>query len=36
MAENLLEAIHILKGLQQADHLKMFNAYRLQSTEISN
>ena len=33
MVENLLKVIHILKDLQQAEHLRMLNAYRLQSTK---
>ena len=34
MIENLLEVIHILEGLQQAEHLRMLNVYGLQSTKI--
>ena len=29
MVENLLKVIHILEGLQQAEHLRMLNMYRL-------
>ena len=36
MVENLLKVIHILEGLQQAEHLRMLKVYGLQSTEISN
>ena len=36
MAENLLKVIHILEGLQQAEHLRMLNMYRLQSTKIGD
>jgi hypothetical protein len=36
MAENPLKAIHVLQGLQQAEHSKMLNMCRLQSTKISD
>ena len=36
MVENLLKVIHVLEGLQQAEHLRMLNVYRLQSTKIGN
>ena len=36
MVENLLKAIHILEGLQQAEHLRMLNVYGLQSTKIGD
>ena len=36
MVENLLKGIHGLEGLQQAEHLRMLNVYRQQSTKISN
>ena len=36
MVENLLKVIHVLEGLQQAEHLRMLNVYRWQSTKISN
>ena len=36
MVENLLKVIHILAGLQQTEHLRMFNVYGLQSTKISD
>ena len=36
MIENLLKVIHVLEGLQQAEHLRMLNMYRLQSTKIYN
>ena len=36
MVENLLKVIHILEGLQQAEHLRMLNLYGLQSTKIGN
>ena len=32
MVENLLKVIHILEGLQQAEHLRVLNIYGLQST----
>ena len=35
MVQNLLKVIHILEGLQQAEHLRMLNMYGLQSTKIS-
>ena len=34
MVKNLLKAIHILEGLQQAEHLRIPNVYGLQSTQI--
>ena len=34
MAENLLKVIHIMEGLQQAEHLRMLNVYSLQSAKI--
>ena len=34
--ENLLKVIHILEGLQQAEHLRLLNVYTLQPTKISN
>ena len=36
MVENLLKVIHILEGLQQAQHLRLLNVYTLQSTKISD
>ena len=36
MVENLLKVILVLKGLQQAGHLRMLNVFRLQSTKIGN
>ena len=36
MAENLLKVIHVLEGLQQAEHLRMLNVYGLQSTKIDD
>ena len=36
MAENLLKVIHILEGLQQAEHLRMLNASGLRSTKLSD
>ena len=33
---NLLKVIQVLEGLQQAEHLRMSNVYRLQSTKISD
>ena len=36
MAENLLKVTYILEGLQQAEHLRMSNMYRLQSAKISD
>ena len=36
MAENLLKVIHVLEGLQQAEHLGMLNMYGLQSTKIND
>ena len=36
MVENLLKMIHILEGLQQAEHLRMLNMYGLQSTKIGD
>ena len=36
MLENLLKVIQVLEGLQQAEHLRMLNVYRLQSTKIGN
>ena len=35
MAKNLLKVIHILEGLQQAEHLRMLNV-GLQSTRIGD
>ena len=29
MVNNLLKVIHVLEGLQQAEHLRMLNRYRL-------
>jgi phosphoserine phosphatase len=34
--ESVNSTIHILKGLQQAEHQKMLNACQLQSMKISN
>ena len=34
MVKNLLNVIHVLEGLQQADHLRRLNMYALQSTKI--
>ena len=36
MVKNLLKVIHILEGLQQAEHLIMLNVYGLQPTKIDN
>jgi hypothetical protein len=36
MAENPLKVIHILEGLQQAEHPKMLNTCGLQSTKIGD
>ena len=36
MVENLLKVIHVLEGLQQAEHLRMLNVYGLQSTKIGD
>ena len=36
MVENLLKVIHILEGLQQAEHLRMLNIYRLQSAHLGD
>ena len=36
MVKNLLKVIHVLEGLQQAEHLRMLNMYRLQSTKIGD
>ena len=36
MVKNLLKVIHVLEGLQQAEHLKIVNMYGLQSTKISD
>ena len=36
MVENLLKLVHILEGLQQAEHLRMLNMYGLQSTKIGD
>jgi hypothetical protein len=36
MAENPLKVIHVLEGLQQAEHLKMLNVCGLQSTKIDD
>ena len=36
VVENLLKVIHILKGLHQAEHLRMSNVYGLQSTKIGD
>ena len=36
MVQNLLKVIHVLEGLQQAEHLKIVNMYGLQSTKISD
>ena len=36
VVENLLKVIHVLEGLQQAEHLRILNVYRLQSTKISD
>ena len=35
MVKNLLIVIHVLEGLQQAEHLRMLNVYRLQSTKLA-
>ena len=35
MVENLLELIHSVEGLQQAEYLRILNVYGLQSTKIS-
>ena len=34
--ENLLKVIHVLEGLQQAEHQRMLNVYGLQSTKINS
>ena len=34
--ENLLKVIHVLEGLQQAEHLRMVNVYSLQLTKIGD
>ena len=34
MIENLLKVIHVLEGLQQAEHLRMLNMDGLQPTKI--
>ena len=36
MVENLLKVIHVLEGLQQAEHLRMLNVHGLQSTKIDH
>jgi hypothetical protein len=36
MAGNPLKAIHVLEGLQQAEHPKILNACGLQSTQIGD
>jgi hypothetical protein len=36
MAGNPLRAIDVLKGLQQAEHLKNLKAFGLQSTKIGD
>ena len=36
MVGNLLKVIHILEGLQQAEHLRMLNVCGLQSTKIGD
>ena len=36
VVENLLKVIHVLEGLQQAEHLRMLNVDGLQSTKISD
>ena len=36
VVENLLKMIHVLEGLQPAEHLRMFNVYELQSTKIGD
>ena len=36
MVEKLLKTIHVLEGLQQAEHLRMLNVVRLQSTKIDD
>ena len=36
MVKNLLKVIRVLEGLQQAEHLRMLNMYRLQSTKVSD
>ena len=33
VVENLLKVIHVLEDLQQVQHLRMLNTYRLQSTK---
>ena len=34
--QSLLKVIHVLEGLEKAEHLRLLNVYRLQSTKISN
>lgn len=36
MVKDLLKAIHILENLQQAEHLRIWNVYGLQSTKIGD
>ena len=36
VVEHLLKVVHILEGLQQAEHLRMLNVYGLQSTKIGD
>ena len=36
MVGNLLKVTHVLEGLQQAEHLRMLNMYRLQSIKFRN
>lgn len=35
MAENLLKVMHVLEGLQQAEHLRMLDVYGVQSTVLT-
>ena len=34
--KNLLKVVHVLEGLQLAEHLRMLKVYRLQPTKISD
>ena len=36
MVENLLKMIHVLEGLQEAEHLRMLNVYRLQQRSVTD
>ena len=36
MVNNVLKVIHVLEGLQQAEHLRMLNMYEPQSTKIGD